>query len=165
MWSTVWSCESSSRGGGWLKYINFFKLKDNCFPVLFLLYNNMNQLCVCSVTQSCPTLCDPMDCSQPGSSVHGVLQARILEWVAISYSRDASAISMHVSPPSWGSLLPTPLGHHTAPSWAPCVIQKLPTSHLFYTWYWIYVSYSLSLSHPLLPLLCAQVYSPCFPAL
>ena len=35
------------------------------------------------VTQSCPTLCDPMDCSQPGSSVHGILQARILEWVAI----------------------------------------------------------------------------------
>ena len=36
------------------------------------------------VTQSCPTLCDPMDCSLPGSSVHGILQTRILEWVAIS---------------------------------------------------------------------------------
>ena len=36
------------------------------------------------VTQSCPTLCDPMDCSPPGSSVHGILQARILKWVAIS---------------------------------------------------------------------------------
>ena len=35
-----------------------------------------------SVTHSCPTLCDPMDCSPPGSSVHGILQARILEWVA-----------------------------------------------------------------------------------
>ena len=35
------------------------------------------------VTQLCPTLCDPMDCSLPGSSVHGILQARILEWVAI----------------------------------------------------------------------------------
>ena len=34
------------------------------------------------VAQSCPTLCDPMDCSSPGSSVHGILQARILEWVA-----------------------------------------------------------------------------------
>ena len=40
-----------------------------------------------SVHQSCPTLCNPMDCSLPGSSVHGILQARILEWVAISYSR------------------------------------------------------------------------------
>ena len=34
----------------------------------------------------CPALCDPMDCSPPGSSVHGILQARILEWVAISFS-------------------------------------------------------------------------------
>ena len=43
-----------------------------------------------SVTQSCLTLCDPMDCSPPGSSVHGILQARILEWVAISFSRRSS---------------------------------------------------------------------------
>ena len=40
------------------------------------------------LSQSCPTLCDPVDCSPPGSSVHGILQARILEWVAISFSRD-----------------------------------------------------------------------------
>ena len=38
------------------------------------------------VTQLCVTLCIPMDCSPPGSSVHGILQARILEWVAISFS-------------------------------------------------------------------------------
>ena len=37
--------------------------------------------------QSCPTLCDPMDCSLPGFSVHGILQARTLEWVAISFSK------------------------------------------------------------------------------
>ena len=37
------------------------------------------------LAQSCPTLCDPMDCSSPGSSVHGMLQARILEWVATSF--------------------------------------------------------------------------------
>ena len=43
-----------------------------------------------SVAQSCPTLCDPMDCSPPGSSVHGIFQARILEWVAISFSRGFS---------------------------------------------------------------------------
>ena len=42
-------------------------------------------LCVCA--QSCLRLCNPLDCSLPGSSVHGILQARILEWVAISYSR------------------------------------------------------------------------------
>ena len=38
------------------------------------------------VAQSCPTLCDPMDCSLPGSSLHGILQARVLEWGAISVS-------------------------------------------------------------------------------
>ena len=42
------------------------------------------------VSQSCPTLCDPMDCSLPGSSVHGIFQARVLEWVAISFSRGSS---------------------------------------------------------------------------
>ena len=42
------------------------------------------------VTQSCSTLCDPMDCGPPGSSVHRILQARILEWVAISFSRGSS---------------------------------------------------------------------------
>ena len=41
-----------------------------------------------SVAQSCSTLCDPMDCSLPGSSVHRILQERILEWVAIPFSRD-----------------------------------------------------------------------------
>ena len=39
------------------------------------------------VAQLCPTLCDPIDCSLPGSSVHGIPQARILEWVAIPFSR------------------------------------------------------------------------------
>ena len=44
--------------------------------------------CTCLlVAQSCPTLCNCMDCSLPGSSVHGILQARILEWVAIPFSR------------------------------------------------------------------------------
>ena len=39
------------------------------------------------VTQSCPTLSNPMDCSLPGSSVHGIFQARVLEWVAIAFSK------------------------------------------------------------------------------
>ena len=38
------------------------------------------------VAQSCPTLSDPMDCSPPGSSVHGIFQARVLEWGAIAFS-------------------------------------------------------------------------------
>ena len=44
-------------------------------------------LLLCLVAQSCPTLCDPTDCSPPGSSVRGILQARILEWVAMPSSR------------------------------------------------------------------------------
>ena len=40
------------------------------------------------VAQSCPTLSDPRDCSLPGSSVHGIYQARVLEWVAIPFSRE-----------------------------------------------------------------------------
>ena len=57
------------------------------FP-LYTMY-----VCVCEcvlVTQSCLTLCNPMDCSPPGSSFHGILQAGILEWVAISFSRESS---------------------------------------------------------------------------
>ena len=44
------------------------------------------------VAQSCPTLCDPMDCSLPGFSVHGIFQARIREWVVISFSRGSSQL-------------------------------------------------------------------------
>ena len=40
--------------------------------------------------QLCPTPCDPMECSPPGSSVHGILQARVLEWVAMPSSRESS---------------------------------------------------------------------------
>jgi len=42
------------------------------------------------VAQSCPTLCDPMDCRPPGSSIHMILQAKILKWVAICFSRGSS---------------------------------------------------------------------------
>ena len=45
------------------------------------------------VTQSCPTLSNPMDCSLPGSSVHGIFQARVLEWDAIAFSKKASSYS------------------------------------------------------------------------
>ena len=38
------------------------------------------------VAQSCPTICDPIDCSLPGSSIHGILQARVLEWIVIAFS-------------------------------------------------------------------------------
>ena len=53
-----------------------------------LIYScTFNNVCICSGSQSCLTLCDPMDYTPPGSSVHGVFQARILEWVAISHPK------------------------------------------------------------------------------
>ena len=49
------------------------------------------RMCVPSkLLQSCPTLCNPMDCGPPGNSVRGILQEKLLEWVAISYSRGSS---------------------------------------------------------------------------
>ena len=49
------------------------------------------------VTQSCQTLCDPMDFSPPGSSVHGIFQARVLEWVAIAFSKRVLAKECYFS--------------------------------------------------------------------
>ena len=54
------------------------------------LYVNLTMVCCAQMLQSCPTLFDPMDCSLPGSSVHGILKARVLEWVAIPFSRGSS---------------------------------------------------------------------------
>ena len=55
-------------------------------PKLFAK-TDVRKLQFSSVAQSCPTLSDPMDCSLPGSSIHGIFQARVLEWVAIAFSK------------------------------------------------------------------------------
>ena len=52
------------------------------------------------VTQLCPTLSDPMDCSLPGSSIHGIFQARVLEWGAIGFSTPLNALYTNGSPSS-----------------------------------------------------------------
>ena len=68
--------------------MNFFVSHENfCLKVYFIWSKYESES---EVAQSCPTLCDSMDCSPPGSSVHGILQARILEWVAIFFSRGSS---------------------------------------------------------------------------
>ena len=59
-----------------------FRFTAKCFFVYKLVLSE--------VAQSCLTLCDPMDCSLPGSSVHGIFQAIVLEWTAISFSRGSS---------------------------------------------------------------------------
>ena len=69
--------------------------------------------CVCEwVAQSCLTLCDPMDCSLPGSSVHVILQVRILEWAVIPFSRGSSQIRDRTQSPALqaNSLLSEPPG-------------------------------------------------------
>ena len=92
-------------------------------------------MCVCLAAQSRPTLCDPMDCSPPGSSVHGISQATILEWVDISFSRGSSQArcrtkvswkaerfftiwatrEAHGSPPKQGHPPPGPQNNDPAP--------------------------------------------------
>ena len=60
----------------------------------FVKYNIILSNSESEVTQLCPTLWDPLDCSPPGSSVHGILQARILEWVAISFSNSSFSLKI-----------------------------------------------------------------------
>ena len=70
----------------WLDTFKSFVIDVVCFALPFDTLISRSML----VAQSCLTLCDPMDCSPPGSSVHGILQARTLEWVAIPLSRGIS---------------------------------------------------------------------------
>ena len=73
-------------GKGRKKCSHFFQV--TILLLFFYVYLKVKSESV--VTQSCPTLCDPVDCSLPGSSIHGIFQARILEWVAISFSKGSS---------------------------------------------------------------------------
>ena len=69
-----------------LDYEEGWVSKDWCFQIVV-----DTLLCVRAKSfQSCPTLCDPVDCGLPGSSVHGILQARTMDWVAISSTRGSS---------------------------------------------------------------------------
>ena len=85
-------------------------------------------LCNFLHAQLCPTLCDPMDCSPPGFSVHGILQTRILKWVALSFSRGSSRTrdGTNAYPALAGGCLPLePPGKPTrrANPWPPCLEQ------------------------------------------
>ena len=88
-----------------LKYINTYmnkplsKLKPILSPCSYeLMLLKWSEVNWSEVAQSCPTLCDPMDWSPPGSSVHGIFQARVLEWGAIAFSGE--------------TLLLIPISHH-----------------------------------------------------
>ena len=91
--TTVFSVQVTSNG--FLKALLFYwSTEDLHYCVSFRFtakWFSFVCVCVCVwVTQSCPTFCDPIDCSPPGSSVHEILQARILEWVAMPFSRGSS---------------------------------------------------------------------------
>ena len=87
--------EDGGQAQGWSVEVTLslgLRKQEARYPKLLRLCTHLtNQvLCCAKWLQLCPTLCDSMDCSPPGSSVHGILQARILEWVAISSSRGTS---------------------------------------------------------------------------
>ena len=67
-----------------------YNLKNNRMISVHFQGKPFNTTIESAVAQSCPTLCDPMDCGRQHSSVHGIFQARVLEWVAISFSRGSS---------------------------------------------------------------------------
>ena len=91
---TLTSC-SCRQGNSYTKILN-----TESTPLSFLYQNSrsfekqesilLRCLCVYIVTHSCPILCNPTDCSPPDFSVHGILQARILEWIIIPFSRGSS---------------------------------------------------------------------------
>ena len=83
------------KAGGAILTLDKTDLKIKCITRdkeghYIMIKGSIQDIIITIVAQSCPTLCDPMDCSLPGSSLHGILQARVLEWVAISFSRGSS---------------------------------------------------------------------------
>ena len=81
------------RGNERTMRLKLFKSEENSFISSCIVLTSLwltPQWSCSEVAQSCPTLCNAMDCSLPGFSIHGVFQARVLEWVAISFSRGPS---------------------------------------------------------------------------
>ena len=100
-----------------------------CFFFFFFssYYDDHTAAAAAKSLQSCPTLCDPMDCSLPSFSVHGILQARTLEWVAISFSNAwkwkvkvklLSHIRLFATPWSAAYQAPTPMGFSRQEYWS-----------------------------------------------
>ena len=97
----AWSNISSERLSRWSNQKNNESADSSACKGKMLPNTDQRYACL---SRSCPTLCDPMDCSLPGSSVRGIFQARILEWGAISFSRWSS--NPGIEPTSLVSPLP-----------------------------------------------------------
>ena len=93
LWRSTRYKEIFGEGSGMVKEVKVAFLKKECVSW------DLRHECVRARSlQSCPTPCDPLDCSPPGSSVHGIFQARILEWVVVPSSRRTSRSRIkHVS--------------------------------------------------------------------
>ena len=136
-----------------------------------------NSVCCCAANsfQSCPTLWDPTDGSPPGSSVPGILQARILEWVAISFSnawkwkmkmKSLSHVRLSATPWTVAYQAPPPMGFSRREYWSGLPLPSpqlclqnanndLPKAHQSFPWCKIF---------PWLPCCCCSVANSC-PAL
>ena len=90
-WVAISSSRGSSRSRDWT-HVSCIPCIAGRFFIHWATWEALDSIEVKwrEVTQSCPTLCDPMDCSLPGSSVHGIFQAIVLEWIAISFSKGSS---------------------------------------------------------------------------
>ena len=105
------------------KCISSLTIKTSLFIISCKHHNNTASkvlfAVLCLVIWSCPTLCNPMDCSPPGSSFHGILQARILEWIAMPSSRRHSQ-------PRNIKLMPPTLQEDSLPSEPAVIIPFFP---------------------------------------
>ena len=93
--------------------------------------------CKSEVVQSYVTLCDPMDCSLPGSSIHGIFQTRVLEWVAISFSRGSSRPGDQTQVSLIAGVQFTLWATREAPSWWPWGSWKMNNCHVFCVMRWV----------------------------
>ena len=90
-WEAWPLCEALWRPDGYRNYENTRSLGKRNLLFISLTFFRLTLMCLCAKSlQSCLTLGDPMECSPPGFSVHGILQAGILKWVAISFSAGSS---------------------------------------------------------------------------
>ena len=101
------------------------------------------------VTQSCPTLSNPMDCSLPGSSVHGIFQTRVLEWVAIAFSivrkwkvkvKLLNRVGLVATPWTAAYQAPPSMGFSRQEHWSGSLVQdknKIKYTHNMYTQEWL----------------------------
>ena len=119
------------------------------------LYSFWSLVCVLlDHSFSCPTLCEPSDCSLPGSSVHGILQARILEWVAILFSRrifPTQESNLHLQHLLHWQASSLPLAPHGKPKWTwslePLIKSITRPLHMSRTWFFYKTSFTIPSYH------------------